>query len=102
MLGKQRIYKRAVFVFHMLKVLRESEWDRFFERYGVYFLLAILFYAFLLRVFYLVSESMWIDETISAVASLGILEHGVPVLESGSWYARSELFHYGMAFLFGF
>ncbi|HDP74051.1 MAG TPA: phospholipid carrier-dependent glycosyltransferase [Candidatus Woesearchaeota archaeon] len=61
-------------------------------------LLLILVYGFILRIAHLGYQSMWLDETISAAAAKGILEHGYPLLQSGAAYTRALLFHYGMAF----
>lgn len=58
----------------------------------------ILILAFVLRILYLGFDSMWIDETISAVAAQAILEHGYPLLDSEDTYWRAYLFHYLMAF----
>ncbi|MEK6891193.1 MAG: glycosyltransferase family 39 protein [Nanoarchaeota archaeon] len=64
-----------------------------------YYLLGlILIFALFLRVYALGSPPMWIDETISAVASKNIIEHGVPVFDSGASYGRAYLFHYLEAF----
>ncbi len=64
--------------------------------------LIVLFAAFL-RIYGLGHPPLWVDESISAVASLNILEKGVPVLDSGLLYGRAYVFHYLQAFflLFG-
>jgi predicted membrane-bound mannosyltransferase len=64
--------------------------------------LIVLFAAFL-RIYGLGHPTLWVDESISAVASLNILEKGVPVLDSGLLYGRAYVFHYLQAFflLFG-
>ncbi|MDD4353563.1 MAG: hypothetical protein PHN56_03840 [Candidatus Nanoarchaeia archaeon] len=63
-----------------------------------YLLLAIIIYSIFLRLIYLDSDSMWIDETISATAAKAILTHGTPILDSGISYDRAIIFHYLMAF----
>lgn len=75
-----------------------KEIDSFIKKYNKLILVLILVFAFILRILYLDFDSMWIDETISSVAALGILEHGYPLLESGETYFRAYLFHYLMAF----
>jgi len=70
------------------------------------FILAVVLvisWGIVLRLFGLGDDSLWLDESISAVATRQISEHGVPVFESGAVYSRSFLFHYMMAgsFLFG-
>src|SRR3989344_3423260 len=66
-------------------------------------LIAILFFAFVIRVVYLGNSALWIDEAISGIASQEILEKGVPVLDSGLLYGRALFFHYLQAgsLLFG-
>ena len=69
-----------------------------------YLLLAlILIFGFFLRVYKLGVPALWIDECISTLASLSILENGLPILDSGLLYGRAYLFHYFQAFflLFG-
>ena len=66
-------------------------------------LLAILAFAFFLRVYALGSSPFWIDEATSSMASKMILEKGVPVFDSGLVYSRAYVFHYTQSFflLFG-
>lgn len=78
-------------------ILSDSFWDRVFSKWEVIFLIIIIIFSFYLRVIYLDLDSMWIDETISALSANGIIEHGKPILESGQTYGRAEIFHYGMA-----
>ncbi len=69
-----------------------------------YILLAvILLFALFLRLYALGQPALWIDETISSVASSEILEKGVPAFDSGVLYERAYVFHYLQAFflLFG-
>ena len=64
-------------------------------------LIAILVFAFFLRVYDLGKPVFWIDEATSSIAAKEILEKGLPVLDSGMLYSRSYLFHYIQAgFLF--
>ncbi len=81
-------------------IFREFERNSnlFVKRYEIILLFIILIAAFFLRVLFLNVDSMWIDETISAVSAQGILEFGYPLLESGLVYERAEIFHYIMAF----
>jgi len=71
--------------------------EQFVTKYRLWLLGCILLFALFLRLRYLGFDSMWIDETISAVAALGIIEHGYPLLESGAIYGRAQLYHYLMA-----
>lgn len=57
----------------------------------------VLLFAFFLRIYSLGLPNLWIDETISSMASLNILEKGFPVLDSGIIYSRALLFHYTQA-----
>ncbi|MFA4953083.1 MAG: glycosyltransferase family 39 protein [Candidatus Pacearchaeota archaeon] len=69
-----------------------------------YVLLAvILLFGFFLRIYRLGVPPFWIDESISTIASLNILEKGIPLFDSGLLYSRAYLFHYVQAFflLFG-
>ncbi|MBU2576558.1 MAG: glycosyltransferase family 39 protein [Nanoarchaeota archaeon] len=63
----------------------------------------ILLFALFLRVYSLGSSPFWVDEAISARASVMILEKGVPILDSGWHYSSAYFLHYLMAFfmLFG-
>jgi len=64
-----------------------------------YYLLGlILIFALFLRVYALGTPPLWIDESISAVASKSIINHGFPVFDSGASYGRAYLFHYLEAF----
>jgi hypothetical protein len=66
-------------------------------------LAGILVFAFFLRVYALGDPVLWIDETISTLASVNILEKGLPIFDSGLLYGRAYLFHYLQSFflLFG-
>ena len=57
----------------------------------------IVLFAFILRVYQLGDSSMWIDETISSLASREILEKGFPMFDSGLFYKRALFFHYLMS-----
>jgi hypothetical protein len=71
--------------------------------YTILILIIILIFAFFLRIYALSSQPLWIDESISGVASKMILEKGVPIFDSTSVYARAIVYHYAEAFflLFG-
>ena len=62
------------------------------------FLIIILLFALFLRVYALGQPGMWVDETISGIASREILEKGVPVFDSGASYIRAYVFHYLQSF----
>ncbi|MFA4960415.1 MAG: glycosyltransferase family 39 protein [Candidatus Pacearchaeota archaeon] len=69
-----------------------------------YLILTIIFiFAFFLRTYALGTPPLWIDESISAVASLNILEKGLPIFDSNLLYDRGYFFHYSQSFflLFG-
>lgn len=69
--------------------------NAFFDKYRTHLiLLAIVLFALILRVWALGQPDMWIDETISSLASLNLLEKGVPVFDSGIVYSRALMFHY--------
>jgi predicted membrane-bound mannosyltransferase len=63
----------------------------------------LLLYGGLIRIYGLGQKNLWIDESISAIASRNILNKGIPIFSSGKLYNRAYLFHYGMAgfLLFG-
>jgi hypothetical protein len=65
-------------------------------------LVAILCFAFFLRVYALGTPSLWVDESISTNVAKNILEKGIPISDSGSNNSTYFL-HYTMAFfmLFG-
>jgi hypothetical protein len=78
--------------------------DKFVSKHMIYIFILILLFGFFLRTTYLDYDSMWIDETISAISAKSILDSGEPLLGSGHLYSRAELFHYVMSFfiyLFG-
>jgi hypothetical protein len=67
-------------------------------------LAVIVLFGFVLRVYALGSQPMWIDETISSLAMSEILEKGVPRFDSGLFYGRALVFHYvsaGFLWIFG-
>jgi len=69
----------------------------------IWALFIILAFAFFLRVYALGSAPFWIDESISTLVSQKIIEHGVPVMDSGMFYGGQIIFQYIQAFflLFG-
>jgi len=71
--------------------------------YSIIILIAILVFAFFLRIYALSYSPLWIDEATSGMAARMILEKGVPVFDSGALYARAYVYHYSEAFflLFG-
>ena len=71
------------------------------HRWEIVILVLILLCGAGLRLYYLGSAPLWVDESISAVASSAILDRGVPLLDSGVWYGRAYFFHYEQAFVLG-
>jgi hypothetical protein len=63
--------------------------------------LILLSYGSFLRLYGLGQKSLWLDESISALAARNIYGKGVPVFDSGALYGRAYVFHYFMSsFLF--
>lgn len=58
----------------------------------------ILLFGFFIRVYKLGLPSLWVDESISTIVSLNIIEKGLPILDSGLFYDRAYLFHYLQSF----
>jgi mannosyltransferase len=77
---------------------------KFIKKNKEYILLSIilLFGAFI-RIYALGQPPLWVDEAISGITAINIIEKGFPVLDSGILYGRAYLFHYLQAFflLFG-
>ncbi|MFA5763546.1 MAG: glycosyltransferase family 39 protein [archaeon] len=61
------------------------------------FLIIILLFALFLRLGFLDVAPFWVDESISSLASVNILEKGVPIFDSGAYYSRALVFHYSQA-----
>ncbi len=61
----------------------------------------IVVLALILRILGLDLGNMWIDESISSLASKEILEKGIPKFDSGLFYGRALTFHYLMALSIG-
>src|SRR3990167_4049346 len=62
-------------------------------------LLGITILGFILRIYSLSSQSIWMDESFSMNAAYEILEKGIPLLDSGAFYGLGYLLHlYLMAF----
>ena len=76
-----------------------------FKKINLEYLLlgVILGFGFFLRIYKLDVPNFWIDESISTIASINIIEKGLPIFDSGLLYSRAYLFHYLQAFflLFG-
>jgi len=79
------------------------KFKEFVKKKEILLLIGILVFAFFLRVYSLETSVFWLDESISTMASLKILEKGLPVFDSGLFYGRAYLFHYLQSFflLFG-
>ncbi|MGM5488709.1 MAG: glycosyltransferase family 39 protein [Nanobdellota archaeon] len=71
------------------------------DRQPLPWIVALTAIGFIFRVFALGTQSYWIDEAFSINAALAILEHGIPLLDSGLLYSRAPLFHYPLAGLIG-
>ncbi len=70
----------------------------------ILFLVFLLLFSFLLRVFYLGEDSLWIDEGFTINAALSIKESGLPFLDSGELYSNGILYNYltaGVISIFG-
>lgn len=59
----------------------------------------VLIYALIIRVYSLGSSPLWLDESISALASEKISQTGLPIFDSGLFYSRALIFHYLQGFL---
>lgn len=83
---------------------KKIRFGSFSVKVEIFGLLLILLFAFFIRVSYIDNAPFWIDESISSLASLNILEKGVPVFDSGEFYSRALVFHYTQSisfFVFG-
>jgi len=60
-------------------------------------LIIILLFSAFLRLYQLGNAPLWIDESTSAIASMKILEKGIPVFDSGAYYSRALIQHYTQA-----
>jgi 4-amino-4-deoxy-L-arabinose transferase-like glycosyltransferase len=60
----------------------------------IVFLLAA---GFLLRIYDLGAQSFWLDESISSIAAIALMEKGMPILPSGFMYSREILNTFLMA-----
>ena len=67
------------------------------SRIALIILLVLASYGFLLRIYDLGSQSFWIDESYSAAAAMGIIEHGLPYMPSGELYLGGVLNTYFIA-----
>ncbi|MFA5126094.1 MAG: glycosyltransferase family 39 protein [archaeon] len=76
---------------------QEIKFNKFSVKVEFVLLLLILILGFYLRIGFLGVPPFWVDESISSVASLNILEKGFPVLDSGVIYDRALVFHYSQA-----
>lgn len=63
--------------------------DKMIIKYGLAFLCLLIVTGFYLRLSNLGNSSFWVDELITSYAAIGILQHGAPVLPSGTLYTRS-------------
>jgi asparagine N-glycosylation enzyme membrane subunit Stt3 len=63
--------------------------DKKISKYGLVFLCFLVVSGFYLRFNNLGNLSFWVDELFSLYAAIGILQHGTPVLPSGTLYTRS-------------
>jgi len=51
----------------------------------------IILVGFILRIYDLGNQSLWLDEAISSIAAIAFLEKGEPVLPSGIFYGVAIL-----------
>ncbi len=76
------------------------------KKFSTVFVISLFILFFLILRGYKIEESsLWIDEGYSINASLSILEKGVPLLDSESFYRQGILYNYisaGLMGLFGF
>jgi len=76
---------------------QEIKFNKFSVKVELVLLLFILIIGFYLRIGFLGVPPFWVDESISSVASLNILEKGLPLLDSGLLYDSALIFHYSQA-----
>lgn len=67
-------------------------------KYELIILTAIIIFGLFLRVYSLGSPPLWIDESISTIASEKIVQTGLPIFDSGITNSRAYTFHYLQAF----
>ncbi len=70
------------------------------KRYEYILLAGLFVYGFVLRIYNLGFQSLWIDESFTINASLAILRHFYPLLESGFVYSGYMFHTYVLAGLF--
>jgi len=63
----------------------------------IIFIIVVILFSFILRVWQLNKPSLWIDEGFTINASLTIIEKGVPVLDSGLPYKNGVFYNYLVA-----
>lgn len=54
-------------------------------------IILLLIAGFILRIYDLGAQSFWLDESISSIAAMALLEKGMPILPSGFLYSRAIL-----------
>lgn len=67
------------------------------RRKSVAALIALCILGFLVRIYSLGDQSLWIDEGYSLNAAQSVIERGVPVLDSGALYSNGPLSVYAIA-----
>ena len=48
--------------------------------------LILMLLGFIIRIYSLATQSLWIDKGFSLNAAISILKHGIPLMDSGSYY----------------
>jgi len=82
-----------------LSFFREHFSKGFFKDKYFLSVLVLTVFGFILRIYSLSSQSIWMDESFSMNAAYEILEKGIPLLDSGAFYGLGYLLHlYLMAF----
>ena len=56
--------------------------------------LILMILGFIIRIYSLSYQSLWIDEGFSLNAALSVLKHGIPLMDSGSYYLGTILHTY--------
>ncbi len=73
----QKPYNPFLLANYMLKLPKDNP---------LLIILVLMLLGFIIRIYSLATQSLWIDEGFSLNAALSILKHGVPLMDSGSYY----------------
>lgn len=58
---------------------------------NIVFLIPLIIFGLIIRIYHLGTQSFWIDEAYSVTAALGMMEHLLPYMPSGELYSRAIL-----------